>query len=327
VEKEQSPSAQPGLRPADILILFPAGPAAIDFTVWTRLHDSFDELDKAVRDKRRVYGAVCTDEGWLFKPWGADTYGGLHPGARALTSLLAKHLEDAGKGGLADVSQMVWRAVVTAVIHRAAAQLARHVPPPPVGIAELVESDEDEEEPSENIQDGEHTSDFVVMGNNTSQPDRNTTDAPSGSLLQDLPSPMEADGETLAEQPVPSPVWTESGSATAPSPHPPPPPDLMEGDSQDEGHPPGDSVRVMGRVASIRVGVALPSGAVLPVVVPRLMRADELKSRILLSSGLPLERAHTFALAWGHVRLGERQTLAEADVQDSDMLSLVSVTN
>ena len=42
---------------------------------------------------------------------------------------------------------------------------------------------------------------------------------------------------------------------------------------------------------------------------------------------LPLERAHIFALAWRHVRLGERQTLAEADVQDSDMLSLVSVTN
>ena len=230
---------------------------------------------------------------------------------------------------------MVWRAVVTAVIHRAAAQLARHVPPPPVGIAELVESDEDEEEPCENIQDGEHTSDFVVMGNNPSQPDRNTTDAPSGSPLQDLPSPMEADGETLAEQPpVPRPVWPESGWATAPSPNPPPLPDLMEGDSQDEGppkgpisSPPGDSLRVVGRVASIRVGVALPSGAVLPVVVPQLMRADELKSRILLSSGLPLERAHTFALAWVHVRLGERQTLVEADVQDSDMLSLVSVTN
>ena len=54
-DKERSPAAFPGLRPADILVhnLFPSRPAAIDFTLWTRLQDNADELDQAVRYKRR----------------------------------------------------------------------------------------------------------------------------------------------------------------------------------------------------------------------------------------------------------------------------------
>ena len=77
-EKERSPSAFPALRPADILIhnLFPARPAAVDFTIWTRRQDNVDELDEAVRHKRRMYSAPCESEGWVFKPWGADTFGG-----------------------------------------------------------------------------------------------------------------------------------------------------------------------------------------------------------------------------------------------------------
>ena len=132
-EKERSPAAFPGLRPADILVhnLFLSRPAAINFKLWTRLQDNVDELDQAVRYKRRQYTAPCESEGWLFKPWGADTHGGLHPGARSLTTMLVKQLAATGKyGGPTAVSNLVWRAISTAVIHRAAVQLARHVSPP-----------------------------------------------------------------------------------------------------------------------------------------------------------------------------------------------------
>jgi len=64
-EKERSPAAFPGLRPADILVhnLFPSRPTAIDFTLWTRLQFTVDELDQAVRYKRRQYTAPCETEG------------------------------------------------------------------------------------------------------------------------------------------------------------------------------------------------------------------------------------------------------------------------
>ena len=152
-EKKLSPSAFPSLRPADILVhnLFPARPGAIHFTIWTRLQDTVDELEQAVH-KRRMYTAACESEGWLFKPWGTGygTFGGLHPGALALTSRLANEMaESCQYGGKEEVSQLVWRAVLTAVIYRAAVQLARHVPPAPT---ESEEHDEQiEQEDSENM--------------------------------------------------------------------------------------------------------------------------------------------------------------------------------
>ena len=81
-EKERSLAAFPGLRPADILVhnLFPSRPAAIDFTLWTRLQDNVDELDQAVRYKRRQYTAPCESEGWLFKPWGLTPTAACTPG-------------------------------------------------------------------------------------------------------------------------------------------------------------------------------------------------------------------------------------------------------
>ena len=296
VEKERSPLAHPNLRPADLLIhhLLPDGPTAMDFTLWTRLHDLYDELDQAVRNKRRVYKGPCEEEGWVFRAWGADTYGGLHPGARALTSMLAKHLADAGKYGEVEVSQLVWRAVLTAVIHRAAVQLARHVPPPPLDTEDDTVS---EDEPgSEDDREGADTSGTAALGNDPNKPDRAAMDAHNRSPQQaNLMEADEAAPEAVPQQQEPRP---------------------MEED-------PGEVLRVRTISPTIQLGVALPSGSVLPVTTRQDVLVGTLKTQVVVACGFPAALASSFLLAWGHVCLVEDRTLQANDVQNRDVLTLV----
>ena len=98
--------------------------------------DNVDELDQAVRYKRRQYTAPCESEGWLFKPWGADTHSGL-------TTMLVKQLAATGKYG-----QFGVEGHLHSRHHPAAVQLARHVPPP-VPECDDVNADVEPEEEAE----------------------------------------------------------------------------------------------------------------------------------------------------------------------------------
>ena len=125
--------------------------------------------------------------------------------------------------------------------------------------------------------------------------------------------PMEEDPaqncDTAAIQPD-TPMEAE-GAESQPTIDPPPNPQA--------------SIRVMGTMPIIRIGVALPSGSVLPITVHQGQLAGVLKQMVMQACGIPLVKAGTLGVAWGHVRLAEDKTILANDVQDSDLLSLYNV--
>ena len=113
--KEKQLHRHPELIHADLFLqsLEPR-PVALDFALWTREGNM----------------AECQEEGWQYRVWAADLWGGMHPEARATTQKLIKALQRAGRFEDDDtVATMVWRAVTTAVLLRAASHIARHKKP------------------------------------------------------------------------------------------------------------------------------------------------------------------------------------------------------
>jgi len=178
-DKERSTSRRPDLRPADVLLhnLDARHPLAIDFTIWTRPPTApRDVLDKVIDEKVALYGKVCSDEGWAYKVWAADTFGGMHPQARQLVSRLLKPLTAASRfGPAATVGTAVWRAISTAVMLRAGSQLARHSDT----FDQLSWSPPVDQDPTENEA-------ITAMGISSPSPDRLSPHPPEGCAADGL---------------------------------------------------------------------------------------------------------------------------------------------
>ncbi len=187
VLREQPLKQRPDLIPADLLISYlkPGCPTALDFTCWSRLPVTYnDVLDQAMANKGRYYKQACENEGWTYLVWAADTYGGMHPRARTITSQVIKELavtERYGDGPT--TSALVWRAMSTAVVMRAAVEISKYAPLNP-NLEEL--------EP----EDSEDKMDVVSGTENPLQPDHVCQAQPASPSFQ---PPM---GDGVPEQPL-----------------------------------------------------------------------------------------------------------------------------
>lgn len=124
---EQHPEGHPERRPADLLVsgILPK-PMSIDETIWSRYADGPDPLDAVVSRKVAAGKAICQLEGWIYRVFGADVYGAMHPLARTLMTKLAGIIKSKCGDVLPNARQQVWRSVSAAILSRAAGQLARH---------------------------------------------------------------------------------------------------------------------------------------------------------------------------------------------------------
>jgi hypothetical protein len=133
VQKEVKLVQRPDLVPSDLRVqgLDPKGDSSLDFTCWSRSAGDVDPLDRAMIHKHQKYGAACSAEGLQYRVWAADTMGGMHPTARALTKQVIRILEDKEVFDQSEqVAPAVWGAMSTAVLLRPAMHIARHTPVP-----------------------------------------------------------------------------------------------------------------------------------------------------------------------------------------------------
>jgi hypothetical protein len=126
----EQPRQRNGLHPADLLVSgLTVKTTAIDLIIWSYHHDGPDPLDAVVERKLKKNKPLCVAKGWQCKPWAADVYGGLHPAARQMLARGAREVAKRNADSppaFASSRQMVWRAVSTAVLSRAAVHLVRH---------------------------------------------------------------------------------------------------------------------------------------------------------------------------------------------------------
>ena len=129
---EQSPAGSKD-RPADILVHGLADhPLAIDVTVVTpsrpsAIPSATEPMDQAATAKSERSAELCGRTGWKFRPFVADTYGGLRCDSRHLiSSLISRRSGKLDPHAPLQVGGAVWSAVTMAAVSRAGVQLARH---------------------------------------------------------------------------------------------------------------------------------------------------------------------------------------------------------
>ena len=145
-----------------------------------------------------AYLHVCSDEGWTYKVWAADIYGGLHPQTRQLISQLIKPLAATNRHGTAaEAGANVWMATSTAVMLRAGSQLARHSEV----VDQLAWKPAGEPDEEDSVTEEDASGSHLALGCNPSRPVQGNQPAASVGLTPPLEvDKMQADNAASASE-------------------------------------------------------------------------------------------------------------------------------